>query len=118
MRLVVIVLLVLFAGAGGCSSPAPPERVEAGAAPAVTRLSAAEALLLADEYVGSKLIQHRGPLGYPEPFDFAAYPDRKATLGQDGKTWWVHYDRNRKPGDHFAVRIDDATGEIQIVGGA
>jgi len=113
MKLVAIGLLALLAGAGGCASSAPTS-LEAKAPAAVTRLTAAEALSLADQFVGA----HLGIGGVP--FDFAAYPARKATLGDDGKTWWVNYMHvpNRTPGDHFSLRIDDATGAIKVFGGA
>ncbi len=76
------------------------------------RLAEAKVLQLADAFAKQKREQH-------EPFDLKFYPDRKAEFDSRDDVWWIHYNRkpNRYPGDHFGIRVDDTTEELQFFGG-
>jgi hypothetical protein len=75
------------------------------------RLTEEEVLRMADEHAaGIK----------KKDFDLKYYPDRKAEYNEVEHSWLIFYTRqpNRWPGDHFAIIIQDETGEIRYHGGA
>lgn len=76
------------------------------------RLSEKEVLKMADQFAAEKRAKY-------ETFDLKFYPKRSATFNAERKNWFVSYVRkpNRWPGDHFAIYIDDTTGELKYIGG-
>jgi len=100
---------------GGCVEPAtaPTDSSSSTTPVVVPRLTGTEVLALADARAKADHERY-------EPFDLKFYPDRKAQFEPEQRAWWVLYwhTPNRHPGDHFAIRIDDATGAIEVFGGA
>jgi len=50
-------------------------------------------------------------------FDILNYPDRSAKFDPISNEWFIHYARNRYPGDHFSIMIDDGTKKKRFLGG-
>lgn len=98
--------------ASGCAEDRPPSSSSPDAPNVAPQLSMTQVLQMADEFAKQKRAVH-------ETFDLKFYPERKATFDIEDAVWWVHYDRkpNRYPGDHFGIRISDATGETDYIGG-
>ena len=73
------------------------------------KLSGDEILALADEFAKNNV----------PGFELENFPDRTAEYDAESNSWWIMYIRepSRWPGDHFSVTIDDATNQIEMVGG-
>lgn len=78
----------------------------------INRFNEAQVLKMADEFVS----HHKQKV---KDFHLRFYPDRQAEFDSSDESWWIHYQRKpaRWRGDHFSVRIDGTTGEIQFFGG-
>ncbi|TFH16520.1 MAG: hypothetical protein E4H02_05390 [Lentisphaerales bacterium] len=89
-----------------CSCATPRAESHSG------RLSEAQVLKMADAFAKLKRPQH-------DPFDLRFYAGRSARFDPQADVWRVYYSRKpiRYLGDHFGIRVDDATGEMQYFGG-
>ena len=105
-----LVLASLFLTSLSCSKPdmpviAPGVRVAAGDA----RLTPRDAIRISKDFAAARGI------------DLADYELTRVSYstGRGSEEWWVLYDGiDPIPGNHFGLKIDDATGDVELFGGA